>query len=148
MDSSLKKFFYPKSITLLGASSKEGSIGYEILKSIKSFQFTGKIFVINPNANKILGTQCYSSLDEVNESIDLAIILLPRKFVLQGLQDCARKEIKNVIIITAGFKEVGGEGAELEKELIRIAKENQIRLIGPNCMGVINTEALIRLNAT
>ncbi len=148
MDSSLKKFFHPESLVLLGASSKEGSIGYEILKSILKLGFTGKTFVINPNAKDILGVKCNSLLAEIQETIDLAIILLPRKFVLQGFQECANKGIKNIIVITAGFKEVGGEGTELEKELIRIASENQIRLIGPNCMGVINTESNVKLNAT
>ncbi|MBU2584085.1 MAG: acetate--CoA ligase family protein [Bacteroidetes bacterium] len=148
MDSSLRKFFNPNSLVLLGASSKEGSIGYEILKSILKFGYTGKIFVLNPNSKEILGVQCNSTLAEISDKIDLAIILLPKKLVLQGFKECVRKGIKNVIVITAGFKEVGDEGAKLENELLKIAMENQVRLIGPNCMGVINTDATVKLNAT
>lgn len=148
MDSSFRKFFNPNSLVLLGASSKEGSIGYEILKSILKFEFTGKIFVLNPNAKEILGLKCNSNFEEISDKIDLAIILLPKKIVFQGFQECVRKGIKNVIVITAGFKEVGDEGARLENELLKIAMENQVRLIGPNCMGLINTEPSVKLNAT
>jgi acetyltransferase len=148
MDSSLRKFFKPDSLVLLGASSKEGSIGYEVLKSILKFEFLGKIFVLNPNAKEILGIPCNSTLEEISDKIDLAIILLPKRLVLRGFQQCVRKGINNVIVVTAGFKEVGGDGAALERELVRIATDNQIRLVGPNCMGVINTADSIKLNAT
>lgn len=148
MGSSLGKFFNPNSLVLLGASSKEGSIGYEILKSILKFGFTGKIFVINPNAKEILGLRCNSNFEEISAKIDLAIILLSKNIVIQGFQECVRKGIKNVIVVTAGFKEVGDEGAKLENELLKIAMENQVRLIGPNCMGLINTEPSVKLNAT
>ncbi|MCX8010909.1 MAG: CoA-binding protein, partial [Ignavibacteria bacterium] len=148
MKSNLQSLFNPKSIVLIGASSKPGSIGYEILKSIINFSYQGKIFVINPNAEEILGIKCHSALSQISERIELAIILTPKKFVIQNLIECAQSQIKNVIVITAGFKEVGAEGKELENELIRIAKENDIRLVGPNCMGIINTEPTIKLNAT
>ncbi len=148
MDSSLKKFFQPANLVLIGASSKPLSIGYEILKSVLNFGFKGKVFVVNPGINEILGVKCYESLDRIEEEIDLAVILVPKKFVLQSLSDCAKKKIKNVIVITAGFKETGEEGAKLEEELVKIAKQNKMRLVGPNCMGLINTEEDVRLNIT
>ncbi|MBA4310920.1 MAG: acetyl-CoA synthetase [Chlorobiaceae bacterium] len=147
-DATLRKFFQPKSLVLVGASSTEGSIGYEILKSILRFGYQGKIFVVNPNAKEILGVACNPNLESVETEIDLAIILLPKKFVLKGFQECVAKGIKNVIVITAGFKEVGNEGAELETELVKIALKNKVRIIGPNCMGLINTDNSIKLNAT
>ncbi|MCX8056974.1 MAG: acetate--CoA ligase family protein [Ignavibacteria bacterium] len=144
----LSNFFYPKSVLLIGASSKPKSIGYEILKAMIGFEFKGKIYVVNPNSEEILGIKCNKTIEEITEPIDLAIILLPKQLVYEGLKSCAKKQINNVIIITAGFKEVGEDGAKLEKEITLFAKENGIRLIGPNCMGLINTDEQVRLNAT
>ncbi|MGB9663921.1 MAG: acetate--CoA ligase family protein [Ignavibacteria bacterium] len=145
---SLTRFFYPENVLLVGASSKPQSIGYEILKSIINFGFKGKVFVVNPKANEILGIKCNKTIEDIDEDISLAIILVPKNLVFDSLKSCARKQIKNVVIITAGFREVGDEGAELEKQITNFAKENGIRLIGPNCMGLINTDEDIRLNAT
>ena len=144
----LSSFFYPESILLVGASSKPKSIGYEILKSIINFGFKGKVFVVNPKSDEILGIKCNKTIEEIEEKISLAIILVPKNLVFDALKSCASKQIKNVVIITAGFREVGGEGAELEKQITEFAKSNGIRLIGPNCMGLINTDENVRLNAT
>jgi len=144
----LSSFFYPESILLVGASSKPKSIGYEILKSIINFGFKGKVFVVNPKSDEILGIKCNKTIEEIEEKISLAIILVPKNLVFDALKSCASKQIKNVVIITAGFREVGGEGAELEKQITEFAKINGIRLIGPNCMGLINTDENVRLNAT
>lgn len=145
---SLTSFFYPENVLLVGASSKPQTIGYEILKSIINFGFKGKVFVVNPKADEILGIKCNKSIEEIDEEISLAIILVPKNLVFESLKSCAQKQIKNVVIITAGFREVGDEGAELEKQITEFAKENGIRLIGPNCMGLINTNEDVRLNAT
>ncbi len=145
---SLHNFFYPENILLIGASSKPRSIGYEILKSILQFGFKGKIFVVNPKSEEILGVKCFKSIEEISEEISLAIILVPKNLVFESLRSCASKRIKNVIIITAGFREIGEEGARLEKQMIDYARENGIRIVGPNCMGIINTDDEIKLNAT
>lgn len=145
---SLHNFFYPESILLIGASSKPKTIGYEILKSLIDFGYNGKIFIVNPNNDEILGIKCNKSIEEINDKISLAIILVPKHLVFESLKLCSSKQIKNVIIITAGFREIGEEGAKLEKEITQFARENQIRLVGPNCMGLINTDESIRLNAT
>ncbi len=145
---SIRNFLYPKSVLLVGASSKPKSIGYEILKSMISFGYKGKIFVINPKADEILGIKCNKSIEEINEPISLAIILVPRDLVFESIQACNQINIKNIIIITAGFKEVGEEGAILEEKIKLFAKENNIRLIGPNCMGLINADEEVRINAT
>lgn len=144
----LSNFFYPKNILLVGASSKPKSIGYEILRSIINFGYGGKIFVVNPKTDEILGIKCNKTIDEIEDQISLAIILVPKNLVFDSLKSCASKQIKNVVIITAGFREVGNEGAELEKQITEFAKANGIRLIGPNCMGLINIDIDVRLNAT
>lgn len=144
----LKNFFYPESVLLVGASSKPKSIGYEILKSMIDFGFKGKIFVVNPKSEEILGIRCHKSIEEIEEKISLAIILVPKNLVFESLHSCANKNIQNVVIITAGFREVGQEGQELEKQITEFAKDKNIRLVGPNCMGLINTDEQVRLNAT
>jgi len=148
MNTDLINFFYPKSVCIVGASSKEKSIGYEILKSIKNYTFTGGVFPVNPKIEKILGYQCYKSILGINENIDLAIIVVPKKFVDESINQLISKKVKSVILITAGFKETGEEGEKQENNLIAKIKENNMRLVGPNCMGVISALDEIRLNAT
>ncbi len=128
----IRNFFYPESVLLIGASSKPKSIGYEILRGMIDFGYKGKIFVVNPKNEEILGIKCNKSIEEIEENISLAIILVPKQLVIDSLKSCAKKNIKNIVVITAGFREVGEEGAKLEQELLDIAKENEIRLVGPN----------------
>jgi acetate---CoA ligase (ADP-forming) len=148
MNNELNKIFYPKSICVVGASSKEKSIGYEILKSIKNYSFTGNVFPVNPKSNNILGYNCFKTIINIESEIDLAIIVVPKKFVDESIDQLISKGVKSVILITAGFKETGEEGKKLEEELLRKLKANNVRMIGPNCMGVINTLDEIKLNAT
>lgn len=144
----LDLFFYPKSICVPGASSKEKSIGYELLRSIKEYGYTGKIFPVNPKADNILGYDCYSSIDDIKEKIDLAIIVVPKGFVEATVEQLLNKDVKSIILITAGFKETGKEGAETEKRIIEKIKNAGARMVGPNCMGIITTFNQIKLNAT
>ncbi len=144
----LKKFFYPKSICIIGASTKEKSIGYEILKTIKVYGFTGKVFSVNPKADDILDYPCYHSIEEVSEQIDLAIIVVPKQFAESSVDSLLAKNVKSIILITAGFKETGKDGEELEKRILQKIKNAGTRMLGPNCMGVINTLDEIKLNAT
>ncbi len=148
MDENIKNFFYPNSICVVGASTKEKSIGYEILKSIKEFSYTGKVFPVNPKADKILEYSCYKSIDDISENIDLAIIVVPKQFVESSIDQLIEKDVKSIILITAGFRETGEEGKIQEENLLRKIRGNNIRLVGPNCMGVINTLENVRLNAT
>lgn len=148
MDTAIKNIFYPKTISVVGASSKEKSIGYEILKSIKNYGYTGNVFPVNPKADEILGFKCWKSILDIEEKIDLAIIVVPKKFVDESIDLLIRKDVQAIILITAGFKETGEEGAGNEKKLLHKIKESNARMIGPNCMGVINTLDSIRLNAT
>jgi len=131
-------FFCPKSVAVIGAAREETKVGHTIVHNILNSGYSGKLFLINPNANEIHGKKCYKSLLDVEENIDLAIMVIPSKFILQALEDCSKKQTKFAIIISAGFKETGIEGALLEKQLIEKAKEFGIRILGPNCLGMID----------
>lgn len=148
MNNPLDNIFYPKSIAIIGASSKKSTLGYELVNNIINFGYQGKIFPVNPKADFVHSIKAYKSLTEIPDNIDLVIIMVQRDFVLAAVDDCYKKGVNAVVVITAGFKEVGGEGIELEKKLVEKIKEYGIRLIGPNCMGLINTNSDVRLNGT
>ena len=148
MDPQINKFFYPASICIAGASTKEKSIGYELLKTIKQFGYTGKIFPVNPKANEVLDYKCYKSIDDIKVPIDLAIVVVPKKFVEVTVEQLLKKNVKSIILITAGFREIGKEGEEIENRILQKVKESGARLVGPNCMGIITTFEEIKLNAT
>ena len=134
---SFESFFYPKSVAIVGASQQKGKVGYEILKNMIDAGFEGKILPINPNAKSIEGLECHPDLESLGQTPELVIIIVPAKIVPAIMQQCAKVGVKSVIIITAGFKEVGEEGRELEKKISQIARRAGIRLIGPNCLGLI-----------
>jgi len=134
---SLESFFNPKSVAIVGASRQKGKVGYEILANMISAGYQGKIFPVNPQADSIEGLKCYGDLESIGEVPDLVIIIVPAKIVPAIMQQCAKVKVKSVIIITAGFKEIGKEGKQLEEQVVQIAKRAGIRVIGPNCLGVI-----------
>ena len=134
---SLENFFNPQSIAIVGASRQKSKVGHEILTSILNGGYKGKIFPVNPKADTIGQLRCYPDLESIGEVPDLVIIAVPVKIVSAVMRQCAKVGVRSVIIITAGFKEVGEEGRELEKQVVRIAKQAGIRVIGPNCLGVI-----------
>ena len=133
----LEGFFNPKSIAIVGASHKKGKVGYEILTNMIKAGFEGEIFPVNNKVETIEGLKCYPDLKSIGKIPQLVVVVIPAPAVPAIMQDCAKIGVKSVIIITAGFKEVGKEGAEIEKQVVRIAKQAGIRVIGPNCLGVI-----------
>jgi acetyltransferase len=133
-------------VAVIGASRNKEKVGYTVLDSIINGGYKGKVFPINPKTDEIFNRKCYKSILEVPQDIDLVIIVIPSKFVLQLLDQCAKKNVKTAVIITAGFKETGPEGAVLETKVAEKAREYGIRVIGPNCLGVIDTNCM--LNAT
>ncbi|MBU4483593.1 MAG: acetate--CoA ligase [Actinomycetia bacterium] len=143
---SLRNFFCPSSVAVIGASREEEKVGHIILDNIINSGYKGKLFPVNPKADEIHGIKCYPSVLNVPGDIDLAIIVIPAQFVLQVLEECSKKNTKWSIIISAGFKETGIEGAKRERQLIEKAKDYGIRILGPNCLGIIDTECPI--NAT
>lgn len=144
----LEKILRPKSIALIGASRKEGSLGKKILESILRLPYKGKIYPINPKADVIEGIRVYPAVSALPEVPDLAIILLPAPMVLDGLDELGQAGIKNVVVISAGFRETGAEGLEREKQLIEKVHQYEMNLLGPNCMGIFNTDPQIMFNGT
>ncbi|MEW6355325.1 MAG: acetate--CoA ligase alpha subunit [Planctomycetota bacterium] len=142
----LDNFFLPRSVAVIGASREKGKVGHDILKNLVESSYTGKIFPINPKAREILGLETYASALETPDDIDLAVVVIPPKFVLPTLDEMGKKRVPAAIIITAGFKESGVEGGALEREVARKCKAHGIRVMGPNCLGLINTA--IGLNAS
>jgi len=143
---SLDKFFNPQSVAIVGASQNKGKVGYEILANIIAGGYKGRIFPVNNKVDSILELKCYPDLKSIGQTPDLVIIVIPAKNVPDLMRQCAKAGVKAVVVITAGFKEVGKEGKELEQQVVRIAKEAGIRVIGPNCLGLIVTSN--RLNAS
>jgi len=142
---SLDKLFNPKSIAIVGASSEEGKVGNVIAKNILNLGYTGQVYLVNPKHNEILGQKCYKSLAEIKEDIDLAVVAIPAKFVNEEIKNNADK-IKNFVVISAGFSEIGPAGKKLEKELSLIAQKEKVNILGPNCLGFIVPS--LKLNAS
>lgn len=136
----LDPLFKPKSIAIIGASQKDLSIGNVIIKNLLSYGYKGKIYPINPSMPEIRGIKAYPTIFDVPDEIDLAHVIIPSKFVPQIIEDCGKKNIKAVIINSAGFSEMGEEGMALQNEFLAIAKKYGIRIFGPNCQGIINTD--------
>jgi acetate---CoA ligase (ADP-forming) len=145
---SLKPFFQPRTVAVVGASRNQTSIGYRLLESLQGSGFAGRIIPINPNATEIGGLPVVPSLLAAPGTIDLAIIAVPPNVVLKVIDDCAAKHVPAAILITAGFAEIGGSGTSLEQQLREKVRQHGIRLIGPNCFGLMNLNPDVRLNAT
>jgi acetyltransferase len=131
-------------VAVIGASSKELSIGNRVIKNLLDFGFKGAIYPVNPKAEDIRGVKAYPSILDCPDNIDVVHMVIPAKFVPQAMEDCGKKGVKNVIINSGGFSETGPEGAAIEKDFLAKAKRYGIRVLGPNCQGVINTDAHIR----
>ncbi|MEM4274260.1 MAG: acetate--CoA ligase family protein [Candidatus Nitrosocaldaceae archaeon] len=139
----IKYIFEPSSIALIGASDKKSSIGNAIMHNIINNGFKGKIYPVNPSCKSVFGKECFNSILDIDEYIELAIIVTPSRTLPSIMNECAEKGVNASIIISAGFREVGEEGRALEEEVKSIAKKNNIRIIGPNCIGIINTETFL-----
>lgn len=141
------RFLSPKSIAIIGASDKEGSVGRAITSNILK-GYTGKIFPISPTRETVFDKKAYKSVLDVTEQIDIAVIVTKNDIVPSVLEECGKKGIKGAVVITAGFKEVNEEGAKLERRLAEISKQYGIRIIGPNCLGVMNLAPQTMMNST
>ena len=130
-------FFKPKNVAIIGASRDQTKVGHVIFRNFIEGGFKGKVFPVNVKANKILGRRCYSSVLDINERIDLAVVCIPSKVVPNVMEECGKKGVHAVIIISGGFKEVGNN--ELEENTRDIAKKHHMRVIGPNCLGVFDS---------
>lgn len=144
----LKFVFSPRSIAVIGASTREESVGRALFSNILFSGYTGIVYPVNPKARGILGVRAYRSVWDIPEEVDLAVVIVPSKNVPAVIEECGEKGVKGAIVISAGFKEIGKKGAELERSVVEISKRYSISLIGPNCLGVINTDPEISFNAT
>lgn len=142
----LETLLYPDAIAVIGASRNPAKVGYAVLHNLVNGGFKGTIVPVNPEAREILGLQCYRSLDEYKGRIDLSIIVVGGKYVKEALNKSIAAGAKSVIVITAGFREVSAEGAKAEEELVAICRASGVRMVGPNCLGVLNTDH--SMNAT
>lgn len=142
----LNNFFEPKSIAIIGASRTPGKLGYDLLNNIIKGGYQGKIYPVNPGVEEVLGLKAYPNISNIVDNVDLAVIIIPAALVAKALEECGQKGTKAVIIISAGFKETGEAGKKLEAELVNIALKYNIKMLGPNCLGVTNPS--FNLNAT
>lgn len=142
----LKSIFSPQNVAVIGATEKEGSVGRTILWNLISSPFGGAVFPINPKRSSLLGIKAYPNIKDVPDQIDLAVIVTPANSIPSIITECAEAGVKGAIVISAGFKEVGPSGAELERQLLQNAQKGGMRVVGPNCLGVMNTAS--GLNAT
>lgn len=139
---SIAPFFSPRSVAIIGASSKQKKIGYVIAKNFIE-SFAGKLFLINPSAQQILSHKCYPNISSIPESVDLAVIAVPAKSVKEVLEECGEKGVRTAVVISSGFKESGKDGAKMEEELVSVSRKYHIRMMGPNCMGVFNSTTMV-----
>ena len=144
----LKKIFYPESLAIVGATKITGTVPNDIITNILHSNFQGIVFPVSPKERFINAVKCYKYVIDIEDDIDLAIIVFPSSVCHLALEQCGKKGIKSAIIISAGFKEVGGNGIEREKQIIDIAHKYEMSFIGPNCLGVINTDLTSLLNAS
>ncbi|NOT28098.1 MAG: GNAT family N-acetyltransferase [Acidobacteria bacterium] len=145
---SMKSFFEPRTVVVVGANRERGKIGSEILHNVASGGFTGRLFAVHPTAASIDGVPAYPSVTDIPGDVELAIICVPGARVSAVVDDCIAKHVKALVIISAGFAETGAAGRTLERDILGKVRTAGIRMIGPNCMGIINTHPSIRLNAT
>ena len=138
----------PRSVAVIGASRRPDTIGHEILANIVKYGFTGAVYPVNPNAPSIHSIKAYPSVGDIPDAIDLAVIVVPKEHVLAVAESCGKKGVRGLVVISAGFKEVGEAGAAAERRLVEIVRRYGMRMVGPNCMGVLNGAAGVSLNAT
>ncbi len=148
MPNALDAIFKPRSIAVIGASRSPSTIGHQILSNLIDYGYTGAVYPINPKAASIHSIKAYPSIGAVPDAVDLAVISVPKELVLGVAEECGQAGVRGLVVITAGFREVGGEGVEREQQLVEIVKRYGMRMIGPNCMGVLNTGPAFSMNAT
>ncbi|MGE5509593.1 MAG: acetate--CoA ligase alpha subunit [Chitinophagales bacterium] len=139
MGSRLSSFFAPGAVAVIGASNTPGKVGHSLVKNLRDSGYAGKVFPVNPKEPEILGLPAYPSIGAVGQPIDLAVVSIPAAHVLKTAEECAKAGVKHLIVISAGFKETGAEGSKLERELVEICRTNGMNLLGPNCLGMMDT---------
>ncbi len=145
---SLAALLAPRSIAVIGASRRADHIGHEILSNLINYGFTGAVYPVNPGATSVCSVHAYARIGDVPEACDMAIIVVPKEHVLAIAEECGAAGVKGLVVISAGFREIGGDGVAREAQLMDIVRRYGMRMIGPNCMGVVNTDPAFSMNAT
>jgi acetyl coenzyme A synthetase (ADP forming)-like protein len=145
---SLRPFFQPNAVAVVGASRDPAGIGYRILEALVLNRFQGPVYPVNPKATVVSSMRTYPNVRELPEPVDLAVIVVPRDAVLAVVDDCAARGVRSLIVISAGFSETGAEGAAVQRQLVEKVRGYGMRMIGPNCLGLINTDPAVRMNAS
>ncbi|RLF97133.1 CoA-binding protein, partial [Thermococci archaeon] len=140
---SLSTFFEARSVAVIGASKTPGKIGHEILKNLALYEYKGKVYPVNPKEKEILGMKCYKTVSEIENEVELAVIAIPPKSVPGVVEECGRKGVRGIVIVSGGFKELGDEGREIEEQIVSIARKYGMRIIGPNCIGIYDSRSKI-----
>ncbi len=144
----LDGLFRPRSVAVIGASRRHGSIGRQVVANLVGGGFTGPVYPVNPRAEVVLSIPAYAKVADIPGPVDLAVLVVPPDIALEAAEACGKKGVRGLVVITAGFREIGGEGIEREEKLQAIARRYRMRVIGPNCMGILNTEPSYCLNAS
>lgn len=145
---SLDAIFSPESVAIIGASNSPGKVGHDIFANILQGGFRGTLYPVNPKAKSILSVKTYPTINAISDNVDLSIIILPPRACLTAVEESIEKGVKGIVIVSAGFREVGGEGLEIENRIVARCREARVRLVGPNCLGVINAVPDVSLNAS
>lgn len=145
---SLEAIFAPESVAVIGASKQPGKVGHDIFVNILKGGYTGTLYPVNPKATSIASVKCYKTILDIPDFVDLGVIILPPLAAEQAVQDAITKGVKGIVIVSAGFREVGPEGRKIEDRIVRMCHKANVRLVGPNCLGVINPHKNVHLNAS
>jgi len=148
MEPTLDALFRPRAIAVVGTSRRRGTIGHQILDNLVRHGFEGVVYPVNPHADAVHSIKAYPSVSAIPGPVDLAVVVVPKEKVTEVVEECGEKGVRGVVVISAGFKEVGTEGAERERRVTELCRSYGMRLVGPNCMGLLNTEDGVSLNAT
>jgi acetate---CoA ligase (ADP-forming) len=144
----MRAFFEPRSVAVIGASRRRGTVSGELFHNLLAAGFNGPVYPVNPRASVVQSVLAYKSVLDVPGPVDLAVLALPAPCVVQAAEECAAKGVRAIVVISAGFAETGPEGAERQRELLRVCRAAGMRLIGPNCLGIVNTDPQVSLDAT
>ncbi|MHC4463754.1 MAG: CoA-binding protein, partial [Planctomycetota bacterium] len=148
MIKNIESIMNPRSVAVVGATNRPGSVGLAVFRNILNAGFEGVLYPVNPKAKSVQSVKAYPKLADIPDEVDMAVIIVPAEIVCSILEEAGQKQVKGAIVISAGFKEAGGRGVELENSLREVGRKYDIRLIGPNCLGVINNDEKVRLNAS
>ena len=145
---SVQRLLAPRSIAVIGASRRHGTIGHEVFRNLLAFDFQGPVYPVNPASDSVGGVRAYASVVDVPDDVDLAVVVVPAAHVPAVVEECAAKRVHGLVVITAGFAEVGAEGKASQRQVLATVRRHGMRMIGPNCLGVVNTDPAVRMNAT